>query len=1171
MMASQKSKRSQQGPGGFYESVFESALYRRVLQGEPELPALVKSASEKAAQLLSTVVRDMPLYTFHNERHILNIISWMERLLGGNKGIDFLSPLECAIAILAAYTHDLGMTLSESEREELQEDPNYLHFIDRFQVERDRIRALRQSGEHRRANLIENHLRTGFLRDTHCSDEFDGRLRTRIQQVAPDLHYRNFSFRRQLELVAISHNQRAKWLRLQFEKENLAWRETVGQNEAVNFVFIGILLRLADIMDFDATRTPSILFRHIGLERELSASFEKTSSDEWQKHLAITGFKWPLGGPVLTYRAANCPHPAVEKSIREFTAMINREIENATSELRHAAETEGYQICLPHVAFEIRPALDRKGLPCYSYHDWSFRLDQDEIVRLLMGESLYGDPSLCIRELLQNALDAIELRDLRHQLKKRGGQPAHPVDGEQLPSGVIAQNGVEQHLEVTLTWGEDGNRPFIRVTDNGTGMTEEIIEEYFTEIGKSFYRSADFRREQAEMRHNGLIATPISTFGIGVISCFMIADSVSVRTHPGGVSESRRALDLEISGPGSLFWTRPGTREIQGTEITLWLRKELKGKPVRLEHDQRRCFEKLRTFFKYGTNQSGSDADDGLDPGFIAAQHVVWPKYSVQIRPPAGDCWTIDEHFHRDYLAPIDEVAFNQKLQEFDHLPGASSRPSWTLHDWTDNKGEEATGTRVRLWVPNVDSKDALPFWELATLIEPQVKQMVPLVTVQSMRVLNTDIILPKLPLAPGLGSRVWIDLRGKAAPQLTADRGKALVPLPSPNEATDWTTRLIGVWNRYARALARSVDRSDEETRELRQKALANKWSLTYAEPLRSLLDAPPSFPRLVGDSSGGQKWRLATSALLMDINLDLVIGQDLARDSILDDALDRAVKRATALTEGNRDDRDDSRDDSRDDILSDADRALPLALILARALSRARDLQHDPALALTLTLALLLSVSPDLNFSGNLAEDLVFAVSGHNMNWDLLRTSWLQEGFFPDLGRSWPPLGLQYLQGKIGDAVLTAPAEFSFDRDQRRVLFADQHGQAPPELHPYGYDLCFPTTAIPLGKLRESFPAWRDDRRYRSLGVVPFLFPGLGELWDRYKEGFGRLFPIDAVYALQPAQNTWFKPFADWTQEDWDNPVHRSIFWDIQKGRVIDVPGIHTRAEARKLGQPS
>ena len=35
-----------------------------------------------AAVLLDSVAQNMPLYTLHNERHILNVIGWMERLLG---------------------------------------------------------------------------------------------------------------------------------------------------------------------------------------------------------------------------------------------------------------------------------------------------------------------------------------------------------------------------------------------------------------------------------------------------------------------------------------------------------------------------------------------------------------------------------------------------------------------------------------------------------------------------------------------------------------------------------------------------------------------------------------------------------------------------------------------------------------------------------------------------------------------------------------------------------------------------------------------------------------------------------------------------------------------------------------------------------------------------------
>lgn len=287
-----------------FEKLEDSALFQRLTQSTDRavlaLATTVQSVATQAAALLATVVVDMPLYTLHNERHILNVIGWMESLLE-SKGIEQLSPFECALCLLAAYTHDLGMTLSQQERDALPTDRDYHRFRDRYLEERHLIDSLRDAGEHYRANLIENHLRTEYLRVTHA-DGMARRLCARLREIAPHLVYRGLDYRRQLELVAISHNHPVEWLRLQFEKEDLAWRDTVGKNEAVNFPFVGILLRLADVMDFDSSRTPTILFRHIGLDRELANRFEKISSQEWKKHLAITGIEWPKGDGPLTYR-----------------------------------------------------------------------------------------------------------------------------------------------------------------------------------------------------------------------------------------------------------------------------------------------------------------------------------------------------------------------------------------------------------------------------------------------------------------------------------------------------------------------------------------------------------------------------------------------------------------------------------------------------------------------------------------------------------------------------------------------------------------------------------------------------------------------------------------------------------------------------------------------------
>ncbi len=55
----------------------------------------------------------------------------------------------------------------------------------------------------------------------------------------------------------------------------------------------------------------------------------------------------------------------------------------------------------------------------------------------------------------------------------------------------------EEELSVALDWGtdEETGQQWLRVTDNGVSMTEEVIKNYFTQIGKSYYRRPEFNQE----------------------------------------------------------------------------------------------------------------------------------------------------------------------------------------------------------------------------------------------------------------------------------------------------------------------------------------------------------------------------------------------------------------------------------------------------------------------------------------------------------------------------------------------------------------------------------------------------------------------------------------------------------------------------------------------------
>ncbi len=101
----------------------------------------------------------------------------------------------------------------------------------------------------------------------------------------------------------------------------------------------------------------------------------------------------------------------------------------------------------------------------YVYNDLKFSIDYKRVIELLIGERLYKNPVVAIRELIQNSVDAINIRE---QIFKTKAEYFRPF--------------------IKLTLEED---TFI-IEDNGLGMDEFIFENYFLQAGKSYYSSKDF-------------------------------------------------------------------------------------------------------------------------------------------------------------------------------------------------------------------------------------------------------------------------------------------------------------------------------------------------------------------------------------------------------------------------------------------------------------------------------------------------------------------------------------------------------------------------------------------------------------------------------------------------------------------------------------------------------
>ncbi|MFI5909680.1 hypothetical protein [Dactylosporangium sp. NPDC051541] len=192
-------------------------------------------------------------------------------------------------------------------------------------------------------------------------------------------------------------------------------------------------------------------------------------------------------------------HPSAEHALREYLAAVDRELLQCQAIRLDPRREE--QIALPGKA-----ATDRIHPAGYKYGEFRFELDRAAILELFMGEQLYDDPHTFLRELLQNAFDAVRLRHYLH-----GPDPEHRVS--------------------ITCWRDETGYLWVRVDDQGIGMDEHALQAYFLRVGRSYYRSPEFDADLVTRGRDPGGYTPISRFGIGVLACFIVADAVEVSTR----------------------------------------------------------------------------------------------------------------------------------------------------------------------------------------------------------------------------------------------------------------------------------------------------------------------------------------------------------------------------------------------------------------------------------------------------------------------------------------------------------------------------------------------------------------------------------------------------------------------------------------------------------------
>ncbi len=470
-----------------------------------------------------------PEYTPHDkDYHISHLFRIADIILGENK-YEKLNIVELYLLVVTMYAHDWGMAVSKNERYSIStgikpDDASELISLLDDESERFYEFANKKLGKTKfdSDDEIEITIWQEYIRNTHAL-----RSAKRIQKYFQKI---NGSIAEALSKICLGH-----WLNIEdISDRNGYYTDASVYGEIVNLRALTIYIRLIDLFDLAEDRTPYVIWKYVDPQNTYSRM-------EWSKHRALHQITSPSyeRGRVICICGSTDDHE-VYAALLDFKSLCDKYFRECSDALAHM-NNEKYELGVYFLDWRIEA---RNFKPI----NVQFAFERENIFEILSQEIYNCHPYVYIRELIQNSIDAITLRKEILDRKLNGSN-----------IGYIS-------LEVNEINDEDLE---IICKDDGIGMDEYILREYFSVLGKSYYQSTEFKNKRLDM-------TPISKFGIGILSCFAVASQMIIYTNREPyMREGREPLKVIISDIQKQFRVQElSSNEVDvGTKIILKLKK----------------------------------------------------------------------------------------------------------------------------------------------------------------------------------------------------------------------------------------------------------------------------------------------------------------------------------------------------------------------------------------------------------------------------------------------------------------------------------------------------------------------------------------------------------------------------------------------------------------------
>lgn len=266
-----------------------------------------------------------------------------------------------------------------------------------------------------------------------------------------------------------------------------------------------------------------------------------------------------------------------------------------------------------------------------------FKTESKRILDLMIN-SIYTNKEIFLRELISNSSDAL---DKLYYLS--------------LTNKDIKVN--KDDLFIRVDYNKD--KRTITISDNGTGMTEEELENNLGVIAES--GSLKFKEENKEQNDVNIIGQ----FGVGFYSAFMVSDKVTVESKS---YKDDKATIWESTGVEGYTLSLSDKKD-NGTIITLHLKEDTEDynySELLSEYKLRGIIKKYSDYISYPikmeveNNRKKEDSDEYetyKEVITINSMIPLWKRNKKDITEEEYNNFYSDKFF--DYEKPLDVLHFN--------------------------------------------------------------------------------------------------------------------------------------------------------------------------------------------------------------------------------------------------------------------------------------------------------------------------------------------------------------------------------------------------------------------------------------------------------------------------------------------------------------------------------